>query len=1297
MVFFVTKSGFIRTIILSVLLVAAIGYTAPAAYGKSAGPHYPDIDVRTVSDEHVVVRYTPLLSDDLLTVGRVAPYRYGDGYVHGRAILVAVPPEGDLSYTVTFGRAGYGLPVDGDKYISSKTPLVIREPAFSSRGHRLVRLVIFPQRVEDGRLAVYTDFVIDITFRGRPVAVEAAELSRLDSVLAGTVVNPDQFFRFGSAVVRQAAFKQAVNPFSGSDTWVRVAVAEDGITRVNGAHLAQAGIDLSDVGSNSLRMFYAGGVNPSDTPSVAGPPFYQISIGISDGGDGRFESGDHLLFYAEAASRYEYESGQAVYRKNPYNDRNYYWLAVGGHTGDTVMRWGTKNGTPSANPDVVTHTSRRTVRAEQDNVIKVDSDGRIRNYFDWYWSNESDEEVMVFLDHYVPGDSTEVIVSGVSGFSGSTVTLNGYPMSGEYISNDLYRFWDNVGAGVPGLNRFEIHLSPVVGNAYLDYFDINYPMYLRYYAGGQLEFNSSGNAGFTVYKISGYTSSHHVLDITDRDHPAVIFGVEIFGDTARFERPELATSMSRYAVYAPNDVFAPVSVESAAPGALRDDIGQYDCIVVAPRSFHGALQEYVQYRQSTDGYRVKLAAVEDIYNDFGFGLRSPMAIRSYLKYAYEHFETPAPFAALLVGDGHYDFLDNLELHAPIYIPPFIWGREFSAGDDNYVYFGDLGRLDSDSSYIYETDRGWDMMIARWPVRSVSEVSAHMEAIKRYESPETKGSWRSRITYVADDEFKGGFANEIIHTAQAETLAVLHTPSEFVKQKIYLTDYPFASNGEKPTVTDDIIKAVNEGTLMINYIGHGSPDVWADEHVLRKSRDLGRMQNPDKPTVVVAGSCSIGFFDDPGREGMAELMFRMPGAGIETVSATRLVYATDNAIFNYDLYDGIFGQRLNVSEATYAAKVLHQYGFNFSLIRNDRSYVVFGDPLGRFGIPEYGLVFDRGDSVLTPLEQFAFSGMVVDEDENPVSVDGVIDIAVYDSRIVKHHPLGVDYTLGGPVIFRGTVEVQNGAFSGGFVVPLDIDYGGYEAQVAGYCNFGTVSAIGGLDSLFISLTAASTDDNTGPRIGYRFEEVPGFVSGELIPANATAIVEFEDVSGINLTGGLGHRIELVIDNDNSSTINLTDRFTYAQGSFQRGELRFAMPDLTPELHSFRITVWDNANNPASVEFEAVPSMESRIVIRDVLNWPNPMEEYTEFFFDLSESAEWVQLQIFTLAGRLIKSFRSEDIPIGRNRRFLWDGRDLDGDRVAQGVYIYKIFVHGRSGAINSSDAMAEAFGKLVVLN
>jgi hypothetical protein len=1286
----------------SVLIPTVTGLLAATTllWAQSAGvSHYPDITAQTVSDNHLIIRYAPEFSADFSVIGRAELYPVGAQSAWGRVVLIAVPPGGDLTYSVNFSRAGTASVVSPANYISADMPLVVRGNRFEARGHRFVPLVVFPQRLEEGRLAAYEDFVIDVRFTEfAPQSNMPASLSRLDSVLAVTVVNPVQFYRYGAAPRSAVQLKPGSEPFAGSSTWARITVTDNAVTRVTGAMLQQLGLGVTTLFSDSIRMWYGGGINPADSLGGPEPSLRQIGMRVEDGGDGILHAGDYLLFYAEGPNRYEWKNGHFEYVKNTYNNRNMYWLSYGGYAGIDPLRWGVVDGAPTGAPDEVVTASRLPIRAEQEKIIKVDADGRVRNYFDWYWSDQPSQVVSINLVNGVPGDSVDVSMGAITDYFATSIALNGVAMIKSVLGNNYYRFWDNSGASLPGLNTLAINLKPGLTGAYLDFLNIDYAMRLQY-SGGQMAFNSIGHAGYIQYVMTGYGPAQYVLDITDDDQPVLVAGVQITGDTARFQRPATGVIPAQYLVFTPATARSPTEVESATPGSLYADLSQYDCLVISPRRFQEALMEYQAYRLATPGYRCRFVAVEDIYNDFGFGLESPLAIRSYLRFAYEQYADPAPVAVLLVGDGHYDFLDNLGLHTSSFIPPFIWGREFSAGDDNFVYFGRYGMLDSDSSFINVPDRGWDMMIARWPVRSTAEISAHIAAIKQYESPQSEGSWRGRITYVADDEFKGGSSSEIIHTAQAETLAVYHTPVEYVKQKIYATDYPFASNGEKPSVNDAIVKAMNDGTLILNYIGHGSPDVWADEHILKKSTDLGRMRNVDKPTVIIAGSCSIGFFDDPAREGMAELLFRQEGGALETVSATRLVYATDNAIFNYDLYDAIFGSRLNVCEASYAAKTQHQYSYNFSLVRNDRSYVLFGDPLGRLGVPEYRLrfVLDSG-SVLTPLHQFHFSGTVTDQTGNPAIVDGALMVTVYDSRIVKHHPLNLDYMLAGPLIFRGPLTVAGGSFSGAFVVPLDVDYGGVTAMISGYGTFATASAIGGRDSLSIATSAGTTTDNIGPIITFAIDGMPEFTSGDRVPTNATVVVRLSDISGINLTGGLGHRVELVIDNDNNTTLDLTDRFTYDPGSYQSGEFSFVLPDLTPDRHNFKIRAWDNANNRGVMEFDATPAREGRIAIRDLLNYPNPMEEVTEFFFELSESAEWAEVRIFTLSGKLIRTLRADNLNVGRNRRFSWDGRDFDGDRIAEGVYLYKLTAKGRvSAGTGSADNMAEAYGKLVLLN
>jgi hypothetical protein len=70
-----------------------------------------------------------------------------------------------------------------------------------------------------------------------------------------------------------------------------------------------------------------------------------------------------------------------------------------------------------------------------------------------------------------------------------------------------------------------------------------------------------------------------------------------------------------------------------------------------------------------------------------------------------------------------------------------------------------------------------------------------------------------------------------------------------------------------------------------------------------------------------------------------------------------------------------------------------------------------------------------------------------------------------------------------------------------------------------------------------------------------------------------------------------------------------------------------------------------------------------------NWPNPFMGTTMLHFDIPKDVD-VSLQIFDVQGRLVKSLIDQPLPAGRYD-LGWDGRDHQGNRVASGVYFYRI--------------------------
>jgi flagellar hook assembly protein FlgD len=98
--------------------------------------------------------------------------------------------------------------------------------------------------------------------------------------------------------------------------------------------------------------------------------------------------------------------------------------------------------------------------------------------------------------------------------------------------------------------------------------------------------------------------------------------------------------------------------------------------------------------------------------------------------------------------------------------------------------------------------------------------------------------------------------------------------------------------------------------------------------------------------------------------------------------------------------------------------------------------------------------------------------------------------------------------------------------------------------------------------------------------------------------------------------------------------------------------------------------------------------------EVLSLPNPFDpdrEETEFYADLSRDAD-VTIQILTLTGRRIRTL--ENCPASGPTRLSdcrWDGRDEDGDRVANGVYLVRAVATTYDGKQKT-----ETIGKVVVM-
>lgn len=98
-----------------------------------------------------------------------------------------------------------------------------------------------------------------------------------------------------------------------------------------------------------------------------------------------------------------------------------------------------------------------------------------------------------------------------------------------------------------------------------------------------------------------------------------------------------------------------------------------------------------------------------------------------------------------------------------------------------------------------------------------------------------------------------------------------------------------------------------------------------------------------------------------------------------------------------------------------------------------------------------------------------------------------------------------------------------------------------------------------------------------------------------------------------------------------------------------------------------------------------------MVRDVYNYPNPFSSFTTFTFQHNISSPInAKIKIYTITGRLIKEIEERDI-LNKFTRIDWDGRDNDGNQLANGTYLYKLIVESIDGNYKNN-----VLGKIAVI-
>jgi hypothetical protein len=292
-----------------------------------------------------------------------------------------------------------------------------------------------------------------------------------------------------------------------------------------------------------------------------------------------------------------------------------------------------------------------------------------------------------------------------------------------------------------------------------------------------------------------------------------------------------------------------------------------------------------------------------------------------------------------------------------------------------------------------------------------------------------------------------------------------------------------------------------------------------------------------------------------------------------------------------------------------------------------------------------------------------------------------------------------YEATGGALYRGYVPLNNGQFNLQFVVSDDIphDSAAARGKFYAYTWNGLSEGMGFRDSLLVGGVDSGVVDITQPQM---FLSVTG---GDTVGRDAYLVAELFDENGINLSRFSNHYPILFFDGNTQDTINVGDFFNYQTGSYQSGVLRYPLPYLTSGSHSITLKVHDNYNNATSDSISFVTGLEpppgyvpDRITLAQ--NYPNPFNPETTIRFSISGSSRYrARLEIFNVLGQKVHTLVNDLLPPGEYE-IQWDGRDRQGNPVASGLYIYRLWVssHAVQGAPNQRGGIYQYARKMLLI-
>ncbi|MGD0338450.1 MAG: C25 family cysteine peptidase [Bacteroidota bacterium] len=878
------------------------------------------------------------------------------------------------------------------------------------RHQRVVNLTIHPLQYNPvtGEIKRVTKLVVRIHFGSTanlkmPLTQHLTADPAFEELYRETILNASQAATWQIAFTPRTTGDSLRDWFRPYPAFAKLSVVNDGIYAMTGQQLRSAGIPLDGVDPRTIKVFYCG---------------KEIPILVKGELDGKLDSADVIEFYG---LRNRGANGAFL---SEYTDTNAYWLAWG--SGNGVRMTAVQNTTDTSLAPVPVYNAIRHFEQDQSYYAGIDdeniNDIRRVPSEGWYWTSfypgGGVAQFPCSLPDVDPAHEAllRIHLGGMTGYFStpdhrSRISVNGtvigtVEFNGNRDTIAVFSIPAHIllsGTNMIGIESLVTTSDP--NEFYLDWFEIE----------GDFSFVAHDNSlafscvpGPARYVIGGITDS--TVSVYDLTAGRTIENITVAQSSTNFQ-VSFNTNENiphQFIVIGESAKKVPVKIEQKIFKDIRANSSGADYIIITHSAFRSAADRLAQQRHTENSFRTAVIDVQDIYDEFNYGIFAPEPIKDFIRYAYSQWSLPAPVYIVMFGDAIWDFR---HLFSNTVKTNFVPAYGYPPTDNWYVSF--------DQDEIIPS-----LYVGRIPVENLEMANDYVDKLVEYDHYQL-GNWNKRFLFIS-----GGNTDVEKHSFDGQSMDfigrfVVPPPIAGIADTIMKTTSSVVDGEHK-----DRIRAIyNEGVVFSNFIGHSGGRFWAVD-----AGDPATLQNAGKYVFGSSVSCNVGFFADNRSNVYSEdfIFAHRAGAIAFWAGAGFSSYSLGSVVTEFFL-SGVAKDTLrDLGKLTTLARIglWTHYGPSDKITPGINLYPLLGDPATQLAIPRKPdleiassdirtepVIPIESDSAVTVFIRLRNFGLAT-ADSVQIHVSDLYQNATYDLGTISLPPVGYADSLVFPWRVKG---------------------------------------------------------------------------------------------------------------------------------------------------------------------------------------------------------------------------------------------------------------------------------------